>query len=375
MSSSDFYELLELSRNCSQAEIKSSYKKLVRKYHPDNRETGNEELFKLISEAYTVLSDPQKKDIYDRVGHEAYTQASRGGGYSPGYASEDIFGDLQDVFDTFFGAGTTKKGKRNRKVRGSDIQLVVELDFVDAVFGGSRKINLSRFVTCKTCDGSGADPAVGVKTCTNCGGTGEIRKVTQSFLGMITQVQACPVCNGTGHIIPSPCKTCNGKGQVKSEQELEVKVPKGAEDGSRLIWSQKGNEGKNGGPSGDLYLLIRVKPHERLRRQGLEIFEERNISIWQAIVGDELQIETVHGNHVVELKPGTQPNTVITINGSGVRLDNGQTGSHHVKINVEVPNKKDLPKEVLDVIQERILDKKDDKGPTAAFANFFRKGK
>lgn len=375
MAEEDYYQLLGLSQNCSPSEVKQSYKKLARKLHPDNKESGNEELFKKVGEAYSVLSDPNKKALYDRMGHQAFVQGARGGSSQGHYGNSEIFDDLQEVFDSFFGAGFSsgfsKKGKRSRRERGADIQVLVELDFMDAAFGGSKKVKVNRLITCQTCSGSGADANVGVKTCTTCSGSGEVRRVTQSFLGMITQVSTCPTCNGSGSIITNPCKSCSGKGQLKQEAELEVKIPKGAEDGSRLVWSQKGNEGRNGGPTGDLYLLLKVKPHPKLKRQGLEIFEEMNISVWQAILGDEIETETIHGPHKIEIKPGLQPNTVISLNSMGIKLDNGQSGNHHVKVTVKVPNKKDLPKGILEAIEAELDEKGDRPKNSSGFANLF----
>ena len=377
MSEQDYYQLLGLGRNCSSNEIRQSYKKLARKYHPDNKETGNEELFKKIGEAYSVLSDPQKKALYDRVGHEAFLQGGRGTAYNQGFDGSELFDDLQGVFDSFFGtsfgSGFARKRGRNRRERGADLQVLVELDFMDAAFGGSKKVKISRLITCQPCNGSGADPSVGTKQCTTCHGSGEIRHVTQSLLGMITQVSTCPACQGNGTMITAPCKACSGKGQTKQEVELEVKIPKGAEDGSRLVWTQKGNEGRNGGPTGDLYLLLKVKPHPRLKRQGLEIYEEMDVSVWQAIVGDEVEVETIHGPQKIEIKAGSQPNTIITLNSMGIKLDNGQAGNHHVKLMVKIPNKKDLPKNILEAIQAEVQDG-EQKQKSSSFASFFNWG-
>ncbi|MDX1920129.1 MAG: DnaJ C-terminal domain-containing protein [Candidatus Caenarcaniphilales bacterium] len=377
MAEEDFYTLLNVTRTSSITEIKQSYKKLARQYHPDNKDTGNEELFKKLSEAYTVLTDEQKRAYYDRVGHEAFTKGGSAS-YGSAYQSSEIFDDLQGVFDSFFGpgfggGGFGRRQSKNRKERGSDIQVVLELDFMEAAFGGTKKAVVNKLTNCAECNGIGADPSVGTKTCTTCQGNGEVRKVTQSFLGVITQVSPCPTCNGRGTVNPVPCKACKGNGQLRTSDELEVKVPKGAEHGSRLVWSGKGNDGKNGGPAGDLYLLLKVKPHPKLKRQGLDIFEELDVTVWQAILGDELESETIHGKQNVTLKAGTQPSTVIKLNSLGIQMDNGKSGNHHIKINVVVPNKKDIPKNLLDSIQQEIG--AEDKSGMSAFANFFRRSK
>ena len=370
----DYYSLLELNQNSSPEDIKRNYKNLARKYHPDNKDTGSEEIFKKIGEAYSILSDPQKKAAYDRYGHEAFTQGSRGA--SSPFSNSDLFDDLSDLFETFMGASASGGGnRRKRRERGGDIQVILELDFLESAFGVNRKIKLNRLINCKACDGSGADPSSGVQTCPTCKGNGEVRVATQSFLGVITQVITCPTCRGTGNIIKTPCKVCTGKGQTKEENELDIKVPKGAEDSSRLIWQQKGNEGRNGGPAGDLYILLKVKPHPKFKRQGLDIFEEKTISVWQAIMGDEFEIETIHGSQMIEVKAGLQPNTLITLNSQGIKLDSGQSGSHHIKLNVQIPNKKDLKPELIQLISNENLENKENKkaGFAENLANLFRK--
>jgi molecular chaperone DnaJ len=375
MSDKDFYTLLEVSANCSDSDLKKSYKKLARKYHPDNKETGDENLFKQIGEAYSVLSDPQKRSYYDRVGHAGFVSGGAGRGGSA-YGNAEMFSDLQDVFDSFFGAGfssgSSRKSRKTRE-RGSDLQVAIDLDFLEAAFGGPKKVSVTRLVNCQTCAGSGADPGTGLKSCTSCQGTGEIKRVTQSFLGVITQVSACPTCQGTGSIIPVPCKVCHGKGRTKDTAELEVKIPKGVEDGSRLVWSQKGNEGRNGGPAGDLYLLLRVKPHARFKREKLDIYEEVEIDVWQAMLGDTLEVETIHGSQTVDVKPGLQPGTVLSLNSQGIKLDNGQSGSHHIRFTVKIPHKKDLPKELINLIKEEIMH--EEKQSASGFANLFKLNK
>jgi molecular chaperone DnaJ len=373
MADQDFYSLLGLSQNCTVAEIKQAYKKLARTYHPDNKDTGNEEQFKKLGEAYSVLSDEQKRAYYDRVGHSAYVNAgAAGGGYGGGYSSE-MFDDLQGVFDSFFGgAFGGGRSSKNRRERGADLQTVLELDFMEAAFGGAKQVTINKMTNCTTCSGSGADPSVGPKTCTTCNGTGEVKKVTQSFLGVITQVAPCGTCNGKGTVNPVPCKSCKGSGQLRVSEDLEVKVPKGAENGSRLVWSGKGNEGKNGGPPGDLYLLLKVKPHAKLTRKGLDTFEETNVTIWQAIMGDDLEVETIHGKQKISLKPATQPNTVLKLASMGIKLDNGKAGSHHVKVSVVVPSKKDLPKNLVELIQSEVSKTQTDKSSHSNFTNFFK---
>ncbi len=380
MSEENYYSLLEVTQNASTDEMKQKYKKLARKFHPDNRETGNEETFKKLGEAYATLADQQKRAVYDRVGHQAYTQGGGASPYSAGFGNEEIFDDLQDIFEGFFGGGSFAGGRGRRggkqgkgRERGPDMQVVMDLDFMEAVFGVQKTIQIPRLINCTVCNGSGADLSVGTKTCPTCNGSGEIRKSSQSFLGVITQVSTCPTCHGSGQIIPVPCKPCNGKGQIKENQDLEIKIPKGVEDGSRLVWSQKGNEGKNGGAAGDLYLLLKVKPHEKLKREGLHILEEIDINVWQAIVGGQINAETVHGIEPIEIKPGTQSNSTISLNSKGIKLDTGKTGNHYVRINVKIPTKADLPSNLLELINSELMDKENKKSALEGFASFFKK--
>ncbi|MDX1917707.1 MAG: molecular chaperone DnaJ [Candidatus Caenarcaniphilales bacterium] len=360
----NYYELLGLSQGASDSDIKRSYKKLARTYHPDNRETGDENMFKKIGEAYAILSDPDKRALYDRVGHEAFTQSGGGRGYSP--MGDEIIDDLHSVFESFFGtnfgAGSQARS-RNTRQRGADLQIGLEIEFMEAAFGAQKTTTYQRQVLCGACHGNGSDPATPPKTCQTCQGRGEVRRTSQSFLGMVTQVTTCPTCAGNGKIITSPCRVCAGKGRNIEKSEIEITVPKGVDENSRLVWRGKGHDGKNGGPPGDLYVVLKIKPHTRLKRKGLDVFEEKEISVWQAILGDELSIETIHGEHQISVKPGTQSNTKLVLSGMGVWLDNGQHGNHQVELKVKIPTKKDLSKELQDLIESQVESKKTgDKG-------------
>ena len=343
----NYYQLLEVEQDSSAEELKKKYKKLARKYHPDNKETGDEEMFKQIGQAYSVLSDPQKKRVYDQVGHEAFVNNSAGGSQYAASPFEEggLFGDLEDVLNMFgasFSQGSRGSRGRKRSVNGSDLQVLLEIDLLEAAFGAEKELEFTRQKTCPDCQGTGADPAVPLETCTVCHGTGEIRKTTRSFLGMVTQVQTCYNCNGVGKISKSFCKTCKGKKQLKHKEKLKVRIPKGIEEGTRLFWEAKGNEGLSGGRDGDLYILVKVKKHPKFTRQKLDIWTEEPINLFQAIKGDKIKVETIHGEELVTVKPGTQSGTILTLKNKGI-----SSGSHNIEIKVKVPSEKELSGDLL----------------------------
>jgi molecular chaperone DnaJ len=356
MTNETYYDILEVSAEASESEIKKAYRRLARQYHPDNKETGDEARFKQIGEAYEVLSDPRKRSQYDRLGHQRYTESTAGGSGAGagGFTEADMMmDDLQEVFESFFG-GSFGGGRRRSgpvRERGADLEVSLEISFEEAIFGSEREVTVKRQVTCDTCAGSGADPDTPPKTCNNCGGRGEVRTTSQTLLGIITQVGACPTCRGRGKVIPVPCGSCQGSGRREAKEALSVRIPKGVDDGSKLAWSQKGNQGRNGGPVGDLYISLRVKPHPRLRRDNLDIWEDVQVSVWQAIMGDKLMAETVHGEREVHVKAGTQDGTILKLKGHGVQLDNGGRGDHKIKLNVQIPAEKDLPSELREAIE------------------------
>lgn len=374
--SQDFYDLLEVSKDASPSEIKKSYRQLARKYHPDNKETGSEELFKKIQEAYEVLSDERKRGMYDRVGHQAYSDAGnrmQQGGHGQ-YNSGDLF---EDIFRTFFGDSMDFGGgmgnPRSRVSRGADYQQILQIQFLDACYGITKPIDVDRQVSCDTCNGSGSDSAHPPSDCPTCSGQGEIRSSTQSIFGMVTQVSTCPKCRGTGQLITHPCKTCHGEKYVQSSESIDITIPAGVESGMRLVIRGKGNDGNNGGPPGDLYLLLEVAPHEIFSRSGIDISQEININVWQAIMGDELKISTIHGEETVKLTSGTQSGDTITLKNKGIHLQNGQKGNHYLHIKVKIPKSKDLSKEIIDIISEEMIGQNtDDTDNTSNKNNIFK---
>src|SRR3989338_185007 len=330
----DLYEILGITRDVSEDEIKKSFRQQARKYHPDNKETGNEEHFKEINQAYEILSDPEKRNIYDQYGLSGLKRT---------YGESDVydfgFGDLSDIFSQFF--GETRGRQSTGPERGSDLRLELELDFLEAINGGTKEVTIQPLEDCKTCSGSGANPGSKLKSCKSCNGHGEVRKVTESFFGHVTQVITCPSCKGAGKIIEEACKDCSGKGQARVKNIIDVKVPCGVDDGARLRWGGKGDAGRRGGQPGDLYVILNIKEHELFKREGQDIVIERVISFSQAALGGSIKVPTTEGEKSLTLPNGVQTGAILKIPGLGVpKLNNlSRRGDELVKIMVETPTK------------------------------------
>jgi len=327
----DLYEILGVSRGAIDEEIKKAFRQQARKYHPDNKETGNEEQFKELSQAYEILSDAQKRAIYDQYGMSGLKGS--------GNASDFGFNDLGDIFSQFFGAQTGRR--TNGPERGSDLRYDLEIEFLEAINGCSKQISINPQEDCIPCKGTGAKPGSNLKTCKTCGGAGEVRRVAESFFGHVTQIATCPTCQGSGNIVEQPCAECNGKGQRRSKKTIDVKVPCGIDDGARLRWGGKGEAGKKGGPPGDLYVMISIKEHEIFSREGLNIFTQEIISFSQAALGGKIKTETTEGLKDLAIPAGIQSGTVLKIAGLGVpKLNNAaRRGDQLVEILVETPSK------------------------------------
>ncbi|MFM7425780.1 MAG: molecular chaperone DnaJ [Elainella sp.] len=339
----DYYELLGVSSSADKEEIKRAYRRLARKYHPDvNKEPGAEERFKEINRAYEVLSDPEMKARYDRFG-EAGVGSAAGG---PGFQDFGDMGGFADIFESFFSGFSTGMGgqpgrRRAGPTRGEDLRLDLKLDFREAVFGGEKEIKISHLETCTVCKGNGAKPGTQPRVCPTCNGAGQVRRATRTPFGSFTQVSACPTCNGNGQVIEDKCETCGGSGQKQEAKKLKITIPAGVDNGTRLRVSSEGDAGQRGGPAGDLYVYLFVNEDPKFQREGINILSEVKISYLQAILGDRIEVETVDGPVEVTINPGTQPNTVLTLEHRGVpRLGNSASrGDHLLTVQIEIPTK------------------------------------
>ena len=347
MNNTEYYDRLGLSKDASQDEIKRAYRKLSKKYHPDiNKEPGAEEKYKEILEAYETLSDAQKRAAYDQYGPDGANgfggQGSFGG--SDGGAG---FGGFEDIFSSFFGGGATRNPNAPRQ--GDDLQYRVNLSFEEAVFGAEKEIHYNREVTCKTCSGSGAKPGTSPVTCGRCHGHGVINVDTQTPLGMMRRQVTCDVCHGTGQEIKDPCQTCHGTGREKQSHTVSVKIPAGVETGQQIRLAGQGEAGFNGGPYGDLFVVINVNPSDKFTRDGSTIYYTLNISFVQAALGDTVEVPTVHGNVEMVIPAGTQTGKTFRLKGKGApRLRGGSQGDQLVTVKIVTPTKlNDAQKEAL----------------------------
>lgn len=343
MSKRDYYEVLGVGKDASQEEIKKAYRKLARQYHPDvNKASDAEAKFKEAKEAYDVLSDDQKKAQYDRFGHVDPNQGMGGGGFG----GQD-FGGFGDIFDMFFGGG--QRRNPNAPQRGNDLQYTLTIEFKEAVFGKKTDIHIPRTETCDTCDGSGAKPGTKPQTCGVCHGSGQQEVVQNTAFGRIVNRRVCSACQGQGKIIKDKCGTCHGSGKVKKQRTINLNIPAGVDDGAQLRVTGEGEAGTRGGPSGDLYVVIRVKPHEFFEREGDDIYCEVPLTFAQAALGDEIEIPTLTEKVKLKIPAGTQTDTYFRLKGKGVpRLRGYGQGDQHVKVVVVTPtNLNDEQKELL----------------------------
>ena len=347
MNNTEYYDRLGLSKDASQDEIKRAYRKLSKKYHPDiNKEPGAEEKYKEILEAYETLSDAQKRAAYDQYGPDG-ANGFGGQGSFGGFDGGAGFGGFEDIFSSFFGGGATRNPNAPRQ--GDDLQYRVNLSFEEAVFGAEKEIHYNREVTCKTCSGSGAKPGTSPVTCGRCHGHGVINVDTQTPLGMMRRQVTCDVCHGTGQEIKDPCQTCHGTGHEKQSHKVSVKIPAGVETGQQIRLAGQGEAGFNGGPYGDLFVVINVNPSDKFTRDGSTIYYTLNISFVQAALGDTVEVPTVHGNVEMTIPAGTQTGKTFRLKGKGApRLRGGSQGDQHVTVKIVTPTKlNDAQKEAL----------------------------
>ncbi|HYP99776.1 MAG TPA: molecular chaperone DnaJ [Polyangiaceae bacterium] len=343
----DYYVVLSVSREASDDEIKKAYRQAALKHHPDRNpgDKAAEEKFKEASEAYSVLSDAEKRERYDRFGHAGLNNGSGGVG-----DMGDILSHFQDMFSDFFGGfgGQTGGGRRKRPERGQDVRVEAVISLRDALLGGKHEINVSGAAPCDTCHGSGAEPGTKTETCSQCRGSGQVT----AQRGFIMFSSPCARCRGTGQYLPNPCKACHGSGAVERQRKVIVSIPGGIDSGQRLRVPRQGMPGPDGLPAGDLYVDIEVEAHERFERQGADLGTRASISFTEAALGSKLEI-TMPDDTVVsaDVAPGTQPNSVIVVRGQGMpRLDRHGRGDLHVAVNVRVPTK--LSKQAKKLLRE-----------------------
>ena len=347
MNNTDYYDRLGVSKDASQDEIKRAYRKMSKKYHPDiNKEPGAEEKYKEVQEAYETLSDDQKRAAYDQYGPDGANGFGGQGGFG-GFDGGAGFGGFEDIFSSFFGGGATRNPNAPRQ--GDDLQYRVNLSFEEAIFGAEKEVHYNREATCKTCSGSGAKPGTTPVTCGRCHGQGVINVDTQTPLGMMRRQVTCDVCHGTGQEIKEPCQTCHGTGHEKQSHKVSVKIPAGVETGQQIRLAGQGEAGFNGGPYGDLFVIINVNPSDKFTRDGSTIYYTLNISFVQAALGDTVEVPTVHGNVEMTIPAGTQTGKTFRLKGKGApRLRGGSQGDQHVTVKIVTPTKlNDAQKEAL----------------------------
>jgi molecular chaperone DnaJ len=343
MAKRDYYEILGVPRNVTPDEMKKAYRQLARKLHPDVNpgDAGTGEKFKEVSEAYQVLSDDQKRAVYDRYGHEGLS--------GRGSADDFGFGGFGDIFDMFFGGMRAGGARGHGPARGADLRFDIEISFYDAAFGKDAEIEIPSLINCEKCKGSGSRTGATPVKCSRCNGAGEIRHAKQTIFGQMINVQTCTSCRGAGMEIPDPCPECRGTGRARGSRKLRISVPPGVETGQRLRLSSEGEPGERGGPRGDLFIEIHVMEHEFFKRDGQDVFCEVPVSFTQAALGDDIEVPTLYGKQTIKIPAGTQTGTVFRLRGMGFpHLRGTHKGDQHVVAKVMVPEK-------LTAIQRKLL--------------------
>lgn len=355
MAEKNLYEILGVPKTATDAEIKSAYRKAALKSHPDKHKGDKdaEQKFKEINVAYEVLSDKQKRQQYDTFGSAGPRGgfgggAGQAGGFDFNGMNFDFGGNgaagFADIFESFFGGGMSgggrsKRSKKTGPIRGNDIEAHISISFDDAVFGAEKELEITKSDVCNHCSGKGAEPGSSIVTCKACNGTGEIRSVRNTILGQMATSNICDECNGEGKRPEKLCTVCHGTTRVRVKERVKVKIPAGVDNGSTLKLSGKGEGGIKNGPSGDLYILLIVEQSKKFIRDGLDIHGEKEIHLIQAVLGDEVSVETIHGEKTIKVPAGTSDSKVFKISGEGVKKASGQSGDHYVKIKIKIPDK------------------------------------
>ena len=329
----DYYEVLGVTKSASEDDIKKAFRKLAFQYHPDrNKEKGAETRFKEINEAYEVLSDAEKRQLYDRFGH-----AAMNGGASGDFGSYGFGTSFADIFEQFFG-GTTSQTRRASSQRGADIRYELTISFEEAVFGCQKEIEVPRWENCSACRGTGAQPGTQTQRCTTCQGTGEIRRVQQSIFGQFVNVMVCDRCRGEGKVITTPCATCRGQGRARNNRHVMVNIPAGVDDGINVRVTGEGEVSARGGTAGNLYVSLTVKPHPLFKRQGNDVIFELPLSFTQAALGAEVSVRTLEGETTIKIPAGTQSGSSFRLKGMGVPVVHSTArGDQHVIVKVVTP--------------------------------------
>jgi len=339
----DYYSALGVRRDAPPDEIKKAYRRLARELHPDvNPDPQTQERFKEITQAYEVLSDPGKRQMYDQgVDPFAPNGGAGAGGFGPGFP-------FSDIMDAFFGAGAAGRGPRSRARRGRNATIRIELDLSECAFGATRELTVDTAVVCPTCSGEGTAPGTHPETCQICAGRGEISQVRKSFLGQVVTTQACPNCGGYGTVLPRPCPECDGDGRVRTRRTMKVRIPAGVEDGTHIQLAGEGETGPGGGPPGDLFLEVVQKPHAIFERQGDDLHCTLTIPMVAAALGATVSVESLDGPNDVDVRPGTQSGQVLPLYGLGVKHLNGSgRGDLIIHVAVETPTRLDAEQEKL----------------------------
>ncbi len=338
----DYYEILGVSKNATKDEIKSAFRKKARTLHPDvNKAPDAEEKFKELGKAYETLMDDNKRATYDRYGEDGLKNA----GFDTGGPFAGGFGDLNDIFNSFFGGmggfGFGGRPDPNAPVEGDDLRLDIEIDFEQAIFGCEKEIKFDHLELCPSCNGTGAEKGSQPVTCPTCHGSGQVKQVMRTPLGSIAQIVTCPDCHGAGKKITNPCKACKGQGKIQKEKKINIKIPAGVDNMSKIRVSQEGDAGTNGGPAGDLYVVLHVKSSDYFKREGNDVYSRLDVSQAQAALGDEVVIKTLDGEQKITVQAGVQSGNSIKIKGAGVPYISrpSQRGDHIVIVAVKTPVK------------------------------------